>query len=603
MHSMTRYFLSLAASALLALTSSLAVSARVLPDSLTVNGVPVLVDASAYTVYATVVPLANGDLSLTFAAPEGDSLLLDGIAVAYSEPRRLKATVRRNMHTLRFQESDTYWRIYFTSLPLVSLTTADHVSRSSKSAGQFTLIDPLKRTDGRHFVFTHRAGFRVRGASTSGYPKKSYAVEMWNDRNEEVDTTVIGFRRDGDVILDAAYIDYSRMRNRVLTDIWNAMDSIPYASSDESKENGTVGHFVEVLLNGKYNGLYCLTDKIDRKKLHLKKLKIKADGSYTQRGLLWKATGWSDATKLSAYDVSASTSRLSWCSWEQKYPDSLANQAYWQPLKDFIDWAAPKLNPDSLLIDRDMGQHVYEQNLANYLLFEHCFVITDNSIKNVYLSQRNTQKDKRVLFTPWDLDSSFGRSWSGNLRDWKGFQPAQLQTCAFFYRLTTSEPHTALKQRMRDTWDRLKHTVLSVDSVQARVKAYADLFYQSGAWAREMRLWPAYTRAIAEESQYMCDFYAENYNVVDAYLSDYPTAIDLIKAAATPLSITVDGNVVTVASPTASEGSVALYDTSGRLLYRGRAALPWRSPQLERGVYIVNVRAGGTLARQKVLVR
>lgn len=603
MHSTTRYFPLLVASALFALASSLAVSARVLPDSLTVNGMPVLVDESTSTVYATVLPLANGDLSLTFAAPEGDSLLLDGIAVAYSEPRLLKAIVRRNMHTLRFQGSNTYWRIYFTSLPLVSLTTADHVSRSSKSAGQFTLIDPLKRTDGRHFVFTHRAGFRVRGASTSGYPKKSYAVEMWNDRNEEVDTTVIGFRRDGDVILDAAYIDYSRMRNRVLTDIWNAIDSIPYASSNESKENGTVGHFVEVLLNGKYNGLYCLTDKIDRKKLHLKKLKINANGSYTQRGLLWKATGWSDATKLSAYDVSASTSRLNWCSWEQKYPDSLANQAYWQPLKDFIDWAAPALNPDSLLIDRDMGKHVYEQNLANYLLFEHCFVITDNSIKNVYLSQRNTQKDKRVLFTPWDLDSSFGRSWSGNLRDWKGFQPAQLQTCAFFYRLTTSEPHTAFKQRMRDTWDRLKHSVLSVDSVQARVKAYADLFYQSGAWAREMRLWPAYTRAIAEEAQYMCDFYAENYNVVDAYLSDYPTAIDLIKAAATPLSITIDGDAVTVASPTAGEGSVALYDPSGRLLYRGRAALPWRSPQLQRGVYIVTVRAGGTFARQKVLVR
>lgn len=583
-----------------------------LPDSFAVNGIPVIFDTYHNTIYATVIPEEDGSLALRFTMTgTTDSLIVNGTYVAQGDVYTVSSTVRRNACILRLSsDPSTYVRIYFTELPLVAITTSSNINTGTHTEGSFKLVDALKRTNGKDYVFEHRAGLRWRGASSSGYAKKSYAVEMWDDQNQEVDTTVIGFRSDGDVILDAAFVDHSRFRNRLLFDIWNAMDSIPYASSDESKENGTLGHFVEVFLNGQYNGLYCLTDKIDRKKLHLKKLKEEIDGTYTQRGLLWKGTSWNKGTYLSGYDRVPSANKLSWNGWEQKYPDDNKSQGYFTPLKEFIDWAAPALNTSASKIDATMEQHVYPQNVANYILFFNAFVITDNTVKNVYLSQRNTQKDQRVLFTPWDMDSSIGRTWYGGYRSDKAFTEEYMSKCQFFYRLIESENHPSFKQLVRDTWDRLKQTVLSVDSVTARINAYRDLFYNSGVWTRERNCWgTAMTSSagsmveISNEANYMASFYEDNFEVMDAYLSDFPSAVDEVRADAVPMAIDVSGRGIVVASPSAGRARVSIYDVGGMALQNGEVTLPYTVSGLQPGVYVVVAKIGNTLHRQKVLIK
>ena len=578
----------------------------VIPEGFAVNGVPVLVDVSAKCVYATVIPDSADRLVLSFTTGTGnDTVMIDGKLVPPGNQHVISALTRRNAHTLRLssKKTDDFYKIYFTTMPLVAITTASNINTSTHTAGSFKLIDPLKRTDGKNYVFEHRAGLRWRGASSSGYPKKSYAVELWDDYNQEVDTTVIGFRSDGDVILDAAYIDYSRFRNRLLTDIWNAMDSIPYASSDESKENGTIGHFVEVLLNGSYNGIYCLTDKIDRKKLHLKKLQEEVDGSYKIRGLLWKGYTWSKGTYLEGYSKQPS-SKTTWEGWELKYPDEYVSTDSWTPLKKFIDWAAPALNSSVSSIDNEMEEHVYPQNVANYMLLINAFVITDNSIKNVYLSQRNTQKDQRVLFTPWDMDASMGRTWYGSKSDVRPFDNSKMSICKFFYRLLVSEEHPSFRKLFRETWDRLKHNVLSPDSVASRIRAYRDEFYKSGAWTREMAKWTGMSLLpISEEAEYMIDFYSDNYNIIQDYLSDFPSVIDELKVNAVPLSIDCDGRNIVVASPTAQTARVSIYDISGVMRRSGEVSLPYTADGLPAGVYVVVAKVGNTLCKEKVLLR
>ncbi len=130
--------------------------------------------------------------------------------------------------------------------------------------------------------------------------------------------------------LDAMYIDPARMRNRVSTDLWlDFSKPVYYAQSEPGMFNGTRGFFVEVFLNNTYNGLYCMTEKIDRKQLNLKKLKYSADSTtVTQRGALYKASSWSIGTQLGnpntwgtstlpAYDNKSE----SWTAFEVKYPD------------------------------------------------------------------------------------------------------------------------------------------------------------------------------------------------------------------------------------------------------------------------------------------
>ena len=180
----------------------------------------------------------------------------------------------------------------------------------------------------------------------------------------------MGMRSDGDVILDAMYIDKARMRNRLCFDLWNTVDHLPYNDDPDDNLNGTEGTFVEVLVNGEYNGLYCLTDKIDRKKLQLNKYKVDpASGEIAQHGMLYKATDWTGATQFNGYDTSASTQALNWFGWEQKYPDESNAFANWTPMINLIEYAAPDLYPNKTLFSALLERRFYVQNLVNYVLF------------------------------------------------------------------------------------------------------------------------------------------------------------------------------------------------------------------------------------------
>lgn len=124
------------------------------------------------------------------------------------------------------------------------------------------------------------------------------------------------------------------MRNRALFDIWNEMARLPYGSQGR---NGTKGDYVELLLNGRYHGLYCLSDKIDRKLLDLKK--STADRT---RGLLYKCTTWGGASGLSFYEEAAMDTVV-WNAWELKHPEDYPSESVWQPLADLVDFCRDDL--------------------------------------------------------------------------------------------------------------------------------------------------------------------------------------------------------------------------------------------------------------------
>jgi hypothetical protein len=89
-------------------------------------------------------------------------------------------------------------------------------------------------------------------------------------------------------ILDAMAIDRICMRNRVAFDIWNDFSRLPYDSGFE-RRNGTEGRFVEVYINDRYYGIYCMSDRINRNLLNLKKVSEDEGGSITVRGVLYKS--------------------------------------------------------------------------------------------------------------------------------------------------------------------------------------------------------------------------------------------------------------------------------------------------------------------------
>lgn len=197
----------------------------------------------------------------------------------------------------------------------------------------------------------------------------------------------------------------------------------PYYYADEPKMvNGTRGNYIEVFCNDSYNGLYCMTEKIDRKQFNLKKLKYSADSTVvTQRGALYKADDWTREvllggalngstlkyTSVPAYNNMSDT----WQAYEVKHPDLDDNEPVsWKPLYDLVYFTSGLTNDTKFIAD--VSKHFDLPNFLDYYLFIELLLTADNQAKNTYLSVYDQSVSPMFSITPWDLDASWGRRWT-----------------------------------------------------------------------------------------------------------------------------------------------------------------------------------------------
>lgn len=123
-----------------------------------------------------------------------------------------------------------------------------------------------------------RGGARVRGTSSSGYPKQGLAVEFWDEQNKDKDVAMLGMPADSDWVLYAPYyFDRSLVRNAFI-----------YELSNQAGRYAPRTRFVELFINtdggaldsGDYMGVYVLLEKIKRgdKRVDVEKLGPADDG-------------------------------------------------------------------------------------------------------------------------------------------------------------------------------------------------------------------------------------------------------------------------------------------------------------------------------------
>ena len=368
------------------------------------------------------------------------------------------------------------------SLPLVNVEVdVSGLSKESYIPGHITIVDAEMRTEGR-LIASFDCKLRYRGASSLQYEKKSFAIKLLDSDGENLDANVFGIRKENDWILDAMAIDRIRMRNRVCFDIWNEISKTPY-ETDFDNRNGTLGQFVEVYLNGEYHGLYCMTDKIDRKLLGLKKAKEQSDGSVYVRGVLYKGENWTDATSMRGYDTTESFDEESWNGWELQYPDDYPCYDAWKPLMNLIDFC----NTRNAFFKLHYRQHFYYDNLVDYAIFIMAHNIIDNNVKNTHFSCPDINVNETFLITPWDLDCSLGGLYEGSHFE-EYIKIATLTGNYLFYQLYVYNVDN-FRESMKERWQELLSGIMSADNFNVRLDAYAKRFKESGAWQREYDKW------------------------------------------------------------------------------------------------------------------
>lgn len=464
---------------------------------LSVNGVrPVLLSNTSTYLYAIDETKEGKVFKGRIATTEdGGTLFVDGNKLpkdgSYSFANPAGG---RTYHVSLVVDGDTvkHAGLTFTFLPIVELDITGNASRTSFGSATFRLMDP-KHHDTDSIV---PAKVRQRGHYAMLFSKTSYAVKFTNAIGKKQDRKWLNLRQDNYVILDAMAVDHARQRNRVAMDLWNDMDVQPYYASSRVK-SGTEGCFAEVFVNGKYQGIYNLTDHIDRSKLSLVKgTKDKV------HGVLYKSNDCTAMTLL-GYDrfkhqlsdsnpPSFHNTNYTWSGWESKYPDiKPGEQTNWQPIYDAVKFVC---TASDKTFAKDVSKVFDLPAVRDYYLFLELLHATDNSGKNMYWAVGDATKSSRLTPIPWDLDGTFGRDWGGHrsscnaANDFAAYLKKQNAQNALFERLAKTEG-TNWQSMLSKRYKELRRTVFSPESLYNRFKTNWQLMQRSGALQRETGKW------------------------------------------------------------------------------------------------------------------
>ncbi|MFK7907614.1 MAG: CotH kinase family protein [Chitinophagales bacterium] len=104
-------------------------------------------------------------------------------------------------------------------------------------------------------VYDGRISIETRGSSSQFYPKKSFGLETQLPNGENNNVSLLGMPKENDWILYAPFSDKSLLRNVLAYQIANDMGR--YAARTQ---------FCELFINGNYEGVYVLMEKLKRDK-------------------------------------------------------------------------------------------------------------------------------------------------------------------------------------------------------------------------------------------------------------------------------------------------------------------------------------------------
>jgi len=185
-----------------------------------------------------------------------------------------------------------YFSFHDSNLPIVVLNTNNvAIPNDPKIMADLGIIyngvgirnhmtDPFNHYNGK-------CGIEIRGNYSASLPQKPYAFETWDVNGNPIDVPLLGMPSEHDWALLATYNDKSFVRNTLANNLFESMGH--YAPR-------TV--YVEVMLNGEYQGIYMLSETIkrDNNRVDIAKL-TSTDIAYPQvtGGYIIKTDYW-DAT-------------------------------------------------------------------------------------------------------------------------------------------------------------------------------------------------------------------------------------------------------------------------------------------------------------------
>ena len=358
--------------------------------------------------------------------------------------------------------------IIVTTLPVITLTDIPDSNSDQPMAAHFSLYDPERG------ITDSAMEIHVRGGTSRLYPKKNYKIDLVTPEGNKNKISLLGMRQDSDWILTAMYADESKIRDKLTYDLWIDLTADRY---DYDFDNGVHTEYVEVILNGRYWGLYLLSTPINKQSQHLLSSEI-----------LIKNKTWEIPTIEQLLSAGESTACAGL---ELKKPDE-ASQEIWNCVADLFYTIFETSNDD---FKANILQYVNLDNLLDYWLMVNLSSGGDNTWKNCFITfKQNPDRSYTAIFTPWDCDLTWGLTWvtTDNLC-WR-YADEMFTKILYFCpasRVIENDAGGALS-RLKSRWSELTSDegIFSQESLFSRVERLTSITIDSGAYMRDHVRWP-----------------------------------------------------------------------------------------------------------------
>ena len=365
----------------------------------------------------------------------------------------------------------------------------------------------------------HLIGIEIRGSSSQMFDKKSYGFETWDEMGEDLNASLGGFPEEEDWILYGPYSDKSLVRNVLIYELSNNMGQ--YASKTK---------FYELEINGVFQGIYVLMEKIkrDRNRVDISKNKVEdITGGYIIK--IDKPTGdgdWYDGNIAfnSQYDTTGVLIGNSNINFLYEYPkaDDVSEEQK-KYIQDYIHlFETALISEDFESIENGYRQFIDLDSFIDFFILNEFSKNPDGFRLSTYLHK---EKGGKLKMGPiWDFNLAFGNvnycdgdspyGWAHRFNDICSGDNWQVP---FWWNRFLDDPEyvSLLKER----WAILRSEILSSDTVSGRLRELQENLKGSSAIDKNFGKWLILGKYIWP-NKFIGDSYDSEINYLEEWINE-----------------------------------------------------------------------------------
>lgn len=351
----------------------------------------------------------------------------------------------------------------FAHLPVLQLAMEGPIGDGTATPGILRILvdhdGTLTDLDAAPVAWTGAVGVVVQGASSAGYPKQNFHLELRDEAGDDDDAALLGLGSDSDYVLAGGYGDKTYVRNALAYGI----------ASDLAPDVWQPGfQFVELFVDGAYRGIYMLTERVkrDADKLDLPAPAPDASGDLTGgyvfkidhcRGPCFTTALGTPLEYLDPGTDEITSGQDGYVqSWFASFESMLVGDGYTDPATGYPAW----IDVDSFV------DHVLVQELAHN--------VDAYTLSTYPFKARDTDGGRLHAGPVWDFDRAFGNVNYCGCWNTYGWIVDDLAVCGYpdfpviWYRRLLGGP--GFQARMRCRWDELRAGVLADAAMVDRLR-------------------------------------------------------------------------------------------------------------------------------------